>query len=190
MKDNLKNIIGAEGYHIAKDGTVWSCRKRVGRGTGYGTTTILTDKWKKVKSYPDKNGYFKVVFHNQSKSINGATHRLLAQVYLPNPEGLPVVCHNDGDNQNNALSNLRWATQQENINDKWKHGTMFVRKGEDVPNSKLKEWQVVDIKRMIMSKTLFFREIANLYGVHEETIGHIARGKRWKHVLVPELIPL
>lgn len=32
-------------------------------------------------------------------------------------------CHNDGDRQNNALENLRWATRKENMADAITHGT-------------------------------------------------------------------
>ena len=32
-------------------------------------------------------------------------------------------CHNDGDFENNRLSNLRWGTKSENTLDSVKHGT-------------------------------------------------------------------
>lgn len=41
-------------------------------------------------------------------------HRLVAETFLPNPEGKPIIDHIDGDKTNNALSNLRWFTYSEN----------------------------------------------------------------------------
>lgn len=41
-------------------------------------------------------------------------HRLVAETFLPNPEGKPIIDHIDGDKTNNALSNLRWVTYSEN----------------------------------------------------------------------------
>ena len=37
-------------------------------------------------------------------------HRLVAQAFLPNPEGYPVVHHKDTDRKNNHYKNLEWTT--------------------------------------------------------------------------------
>ena len=42
-------------------------------------------------------------------------HRLVAALFVPNPERVNVVNHIDGDTRNNAASNLEWCTQSENI---------------------------------------------------------------------------
>lgn len=41
-------------------------------------------------------------------------HRLLAAMFIPNPEGRRFVDHIDGNPSNNELSNLRWVSSQEN----------------------------------------------------------------------------
>jgi hypothetical protein len=37
--------------------------------------------------------------------------RVVASVFLENPEGKPIVRHVDGDKANNHVSNLAWATR-------------------------------------------------------------------------------
>jgi hypothetical protein len=37
-------------------------------------------------------------------------HRLVANAFIPNPYGLPIVSHVDDDLTNNRSSNLRWST--------------------------------------------------------------------------------
>lgn len=42
-------------------------------------------------------------------------HRLLAEAFIPNPDGLPQVNHKDGDRANFSLDNLEWCTNADNI---------------------------------------------------------------------------
>ena len=44
----------------------------------------------------------------------GYLHRIVAQLFIPNPENKPQVDHIDTDRNNNRVDNLRWVTQSEN----------------------------------------------------------------------------
>lgn len=63
------------------------------------------------------NGYKRVELTVQSprKTIRAMVHRLVAQVFIPNPENKPHVNRIDGDRSNNHVSNLEWCTQKENV---------------------------------------------------------------------------
>ncbi len=50
-------------------------------------------------------------------------HRAIAEAFIPNPENKPDVAHWDGNGLNNEVTNLRWATEKENMADKKRHGT-------------------------------------------------------------------
>ncbi len=66
------------------------------------------------KTFTNDEGYLKVHFCGHNKHTSRFVHRLLAKAWIPNPENKPVVDHVDRNNQNNTLSNLRWASLQEN----------------------------------------------------------------------------
>lgn len=62
--------------------------------------------------YINKYGY-------KGLRVNGKftlLHRLVATIWIPNPENKPQVDHIDRNKLNNSVNNLRWVTQQENMN--------------------------------------------------------------------------
>lgn len=60
-------------------------------------------------------GYERVrITNNAGKRTTPRVHRLVAQVFIPNPENKPEVNHIDGNKLNNNVSNLEWVTASEN----------------------------------------------------------------------------
>jgi hypothetical protein len=60
------------------------------------------------------NGYNVVVLINKTKKMY-RIHRLVADAFLINQENKKCVDHIDGNTTNNNLTNLRWATVVENL---------------------------------------------------------------------------
>ncbi len=109
-------------------------------------------------------------------------HQLVAEAFLP-PQPTPEheVAHNDGSRDNNDFRNLRWATRQENMLDKVKHGTH--QTGEAHPNAKLSRVRISEaLMRHEHGETL--REIAQDFGVHVDTISRALRGNTWRSTSV------
>ncbi len=68
-------------------------------------------------------GYLAVKLKADGRKVGYRIHVLVLEAFVgPRPEGF-VACHADGDHDNNVPSNLRWDTQQGNIDDLRRHGT-------------------------------------------------------------------
>jgi hypothetical protein len=74
-------------------------------------------------------------------------HRLVYLMFVGPLEDGKVICHLDGNPQNNHFSNLLQATQKENISHKRGHGTW--QSCEKHPNAKLSNMQAIAIKRLL-----------------------------------------
>lgn len=95
----IKDVIGYEGlYKVTSDGRVYSERKK---------------DWL-VPSY--RYGYHIVNLWKNKKPETRLVHRLVAEAYIPNPLNKPQINHLDECRTNNHISNLEWATANENIN--------------------------------------------------------------------------
>ena len=62
------------------------------------------------------NGYRTVSFYvsNQAGQKGFRVHRLVAEAFLPNPRGKPIVNHKDGNRSNNHVDNLEWCSESYN----------------------------------------------------------------------------
>ena len=64
--------------------------------------------------YITRRGYGRVVLSKNGKPHKWLVHRLVATVFVSNPDNKPQVNHIDGNKHNNTANNLEWVTQIEN----------------------------------------------------------------------------
>ena len=83
-------------------------------GNVYSLVTTASRRKGVLKPHP-KNGYLAVNLYKDGKVKHFYIHRLVAEAFIPNPENLPCVNHINANKQDNAVGNLEWCTQSENI---------------------------------------------------------------------------
>lgn len=78
-----------------------------------------------LKPFAHVQGYELVSITYEHRPITKTVHGLVAAAFIgPRPEGLDV-CHWDGDEANNVVSNLRYDTVAGNMADRLRHGTLY-----------------------------------------------------------------
>ena len=123
-------------------------------------------------------GYLMVNLNKDAVGTEHSVHVLICTAFHgPRPLG-KIVAHGDGKRRNNAASNLRWATYQENAADAARHGTSLV--GERNRSAKLSEAQARAIK--FAPENVTVRSLALAHGVSVDCIRSIRTGSRWKHL--------
>lgn len=68
-----------------------------------------------LKQYTRKDGYLHVSIKVGGKWTFKKVHRLVAQTFLPNPHGFPMVNHKDCNRKNNNVSNIEWCDNSYNM---------------------------------------------------------------------------
>ena len=94
---------------------------------------------------PDINskGYHRLRLVRDGKIIRKFVHRLVAENFLPNPLSKPMVDHINGDNKNNTVTNLRWATRSENtLNGKVRKDKKHTTLRNIVKNGNFFRWKI------------------------------------------------
>lgn len=100
--------------------------------------------------------------------------RLVAQAFLPNPNGYELVLHLDDDATNNHYSNLQWGTHAENVSQAVDRHR-YVR-GELHHASRLTQMQRDWAYAMLLRGTPV-RQLARVLGVNHQIISDLRTGK-------------
>lgn len=106
-------------------------------------------------------------------------HRAVALAFLGEPlsDEQSCVAHFDGDPGNNHVSNLRWASYEENWEDRRRHGTGGL--GMQNGRSKLTPEKVDKLKAMYDRGDCTFTEVGQAFGISQSQANKIYNGQHW-----------
>ena len=161
-------VVGYEGLYMVSDqGRVMSVPRKTGRSSWPG---------KLLKQGRGGSGYPHVAVSVKGNQKTVEVHRLVAEAFIPNPDGKREVNHIDGDKSNNRVENLEWATRSENVRHAYEN---LPRKQFDhFHRRKLTEQDVAAICKTEGTN----KEIAKAFGVSDVMVGRIKRREAWRHV--------
>ena len=118
------------------------------------------------------NRYMRINLYKDGKLRKFRVHRLVAEMFIPNPNNLPEVNHIDENKFNNCVDNLEWCTSSKNVN----HGTRNKR-----VSNKLSEKRIGI--SLIETKVVILKSTKNAYkfGFDGGHISECCSGKRKSH---------
>ena len=159
-QENWKPIEGFPGYEISDKGRIVS---------------IKTGKRVFMKQGVSNKGYPFIRISHLNRKYVLRIHQLVLKTFGP-PQPLNTTPdHINRIKNDNRIENLRWATDQE------QHENKDFLTGERHPMAKLTEEQVIEIKRRL-SEGVHPKEITKDYNVTVSGIYKIKEGRSWKYL--------
>lgn len=157
-----KEIKGYENYLVFEDGTV------LNQNTG-----------RELKPDKTNRGYYRITVCKDNKTKRFSLHRLIAELFIPNPLNLNTVNHKDGNKKHNHKSNLEWMSQADNQAHAVDNN--LCPSGEQNGNSKWKEDIIHDVCSLI-EQGLPRGPILKATGITKSSFDDIRRRKTWVKV--------
>jgi hypothetical protein len=179
IAEEWRPVPGAEGrYEVSSLGRVKSLKRTV-RSMRRGRVGQRTVPEKILSLAKDSDGYFMASFSlvEGGKSKSHKVHQLVAAAFLgERPEGMWVL-HGPNGRSDNSVSNLYYGTPRQNVQDKWRDGTVII--GEQHHRAKLTKENVLAI-RACHAKGMTMQDMAKTYGVNPTAIQKIISRVNWR----------
>jgi len=131
----------------------------------------------------DSFGYAATTLRGNRKKWCVRIHTLVAKHFVENekPELFDTVNHMDGNKRNNHHTNLEWCTRGMNTEHAFRTGIVDF-KGEKSAQAKIKDADVIEMRRKYATGNYTQNEIAAPFGMCRRHIGDILNRVCWKHI--------
>lgn len=169
MSEEWKDIPGYEGqYQASSLGRIKSLGRMIESGNQFGRFEYYSPECILRPGKSDKCGHLSVVLHGKRKK-SYCVHQLVMLAFEGCPPKGKVVCHNNGNPEDNRIENLRYDTQTENVLDVYRLG---------------RAWRSLTLEDAAQIKFgltcgLSCRELSKMYGVCHQTISKIKKGQTY-----------
>lgn len=166
--EKWKDIPGYNGmYQVSNFGRARSWKRHQGK-PGKRKTPLL------LKQTPDSPGYLRVSLWKNGNRTDGVIHRLVAELFIPNPENKDYINHLDGDKHNNHVSNIAWCTASENLIHAYEEGLR--------PRGNMTKEKAKILKKKLMSNPGNIEDLSKEFQITQIHAQNIIDEKVWASI--------
>lgn len=152
----MKNYRFIKDYVVYNDGTIFSLQNKM------------------FMTAINYNGYLSVKMGGKLESI----HRLVGELFIPNPHNKKEINHIDGNKENNKVENLEWVSSSENIQHKI-HQLGKDHRGSKNGMAKLTLEQVDKIK-ILYQAGYTQKKLGEMFDISQGKISNVVNGRSYK----------
>lgn len=105
-------------------------------------------------------------------------HRIVAETFIPNPNGYPIVRHLNDDPSDNSVWNLAWGTQKDNMRDCIAHGRFRYFTPQEIRKANLVRMTPTKVTDLRTGKVMHFesqQEASKYLGIDQTRISYYMR---------------
>lgn len=156
--EEFRDLPGFENYKISNLGRIYSTKRR----------SCL-----KIKKLGGK-GYYQVRLSKDGQYYYKNLHRLIAEVFIPNPNNYRTVNHINGNKLDNRIENLEWADDC-----KQQHEACLLGLKPTTQHVLTTE-EILDVYRRYFEEGESVGSIARRYETRKQQIAKLVKGQRHK----------
>ncbi len=175
MQETYKDILGYENlYQVSNLGNVKSLPKSDGNGN--------RERLLKLEvCAKNHTSYYRVSLSKNGVVNRYQVHQLVAQAFIQNLDGKPLVNHIDNNPSNNQVCNLEWCTAKENRLHAATQNRLPRLSGENNGNAKYTA-RLINIIRSRHKNGMTQTDIAKMFNIPQPTVSVIVRKIQWRNI--------
>jgi predicted transcriptional regulator len=185
LQSVTKTYFGRE-YEIWNNGDIFLLPYTIDEKLPNGTIRTRNFEKRKLNFGKAKNqqGYYQVHLGGRNGK-NMQIHRILADAFIPNPNGYTIVNHKDGNKGNCSINNLEWCTSSSNAKHAFETGSR-----EDSLHTKYLAYKSslryndedVDMWKQLRAEGYKLEDIAKQYGTTSSVVCQYIKDKGFENL--------
>ena len=137
---------------------------------------------KELEGEITKEGYKRITLYLNKERKRFLLHRLIAELFIDNPNNYPIVNHINGNKLDNRIENLEWITYKENTKHALENNLKIPKSTKNYGQGKYTPVLQIDPRtNQVLAEYPSMKQAAEQTGGSFQLISAVVNGKRKTH---------